>query len=378
MSRRLLAFALVALSLSTTELTAFEASAHEADEQSAALTHQSIEQVSAQTLEPSRPQPLLPPAVGELAELEEACALAPVPTGRWEGRASDDEWIPGLYPAREELPAGKLALTFDDGPHPGRTPLILDELERQGWTGAFFITGHSVRANTYHLIQRMVAEGHTLANHGWRHDTRMARNVAGLDELEAYVASEFELTQIRVDLAMLATSKEDFRALDGEVFDGLRWSKHDRSEQLARMEGIRARHRAVLEARGYSEQDRPHTLGWVRPPGGNPYVGSHWKAEEREAFARAVNAQGMRMVMWDGGTGDSDPKLSVDERMDPKRVAKTATKAARSASREGGIYVAHDRLAPDATKAMLRAFARSGVEIVSLAELDATHGCSSL
>ena len=35
-----------------------------------------------------------------------------------------------MYPARESY-EGKLALTYDDGPHPSRTPIALDELGRR-------------------------------------------------------------------------------------------------------------------------------------------------------------------------------------------------------------------------------------------------------
>src|SRR5690606_19834102 len=123
-----------------------------------------------------------------------------------------------------------LALTFDDGPHNTRTPIALAELARRNMHATFFLTGHAIRSNNYQLVQQMVAEGHTLANHGWRHDTNMAKQHGDIAELEAYVESEFELTQIRVDLAMMAQSADDFRAIDREVFQGLSRSKHDRSE----------------------------------------------------------------------------------------------------------------------------------------------------
>lgn len=308
-------------------------------------------------------------AVVSLAGAEPELALEPQPTSRWAGRSSDDEWIPGLYPARERYAEGLLALTFDDGPHTTRTPIALRELARRDLHATFFLTGHAIRSSNYQLVQQMVAEGHTLANHGWRHDVSMARMHTDAAELEAYVAAELELTQIRVDLAMLASSADDFKAMDREVFAGLAWAKHDRGQQLARMPGIRERHRALLDARGYAEDRRPLTLEWVRPPGGNPYLGKRWTNEEREAFARAVNRTGMRMVMWSGGSGDSDTNLTPAERRDPARVAKTARKAAE----RGGIYVAHDRIDPAALIAMLDAVvAADGVEVVSLDQLRAS------
>ncbi|MFO7566311.1 MAG: polysaccharide deacetylase family protein [Enhygromyxa sp.] len=307
-------------------------------------------------------EPRVDPAVAEKSP-----CTGPEPRSRWAGRESDDEWIPGLYPARERYGDGLLALTFDDGPHKTRTPIVLDELARRGMTATFFLTGHAIRSSSYHLVQRMVREGHTLANHGWRHDVKMAKQVESLRELEAYVAAEFELTQIRVDLAMLASSAEDFTAIEREVFGRLSWVAHDREDQLRRMPRIRARHKALLESRGYAEDRRPLTLEWARPPGGNPYLGKRWTTAEREAFARAVNRQGLRMVMWNHGSGDSDTNLTPAQRRDPKRTAETARKAAR----RGGIYVAHDRIDPAALRAMLDAIGRPrlDVEVVSLERL---------
>jgi peptidoglycan/xylan/chitin deacetylase (PgdA/CDA1 family) len=319
--------------------------------------------------QPVEPQSELTPAP---APVEPQCT-GPEPTSQWADRSSDDEWIPGLYPARERYGADTLALTFDDGPHPTRTPIALAELARRDMHATFFLTGHAIKKSNYQLVQQMVHEGHTLANHGWRHDTNMAQQVEDIAELEAYIASEFELTQIRVDFAMLASSPEDFAAMDREVFAGLSWSKHDRTAQVERMPELRERHRALLESRGYSEDNRPVTLEWVRPPGGNPYIGKRWSTEEREAFARAVNGQGLRMVMWNHGTGDSDTNLTPEERKDPERTAETARKAARS----GGIYVAHDRIEPEALRAALDEVERSDVEVVSLARMYETKlGCA--
>jgi peptidoglycan/xylan/chitin deacetylase (PgdA/CDA1 family) len=61
-----------------------------------------------------------------------------------------------------------LALTFDDGPHPEQTPRLLDRLRELGLKATFFVVGKN--AETYPgLIQRMVAEGHEVANHTYSH-----------------------------------------------------------------------------------------------------------------------------------------------------------------------------------------------------------------
>lgn len=62
----------------------------------------------------------------------------------------------------------KIALTFDDGPHPTYTPLLLDGLLERGVCASFFVTGEN--AEQYpELILRMQAEGHLIGNHTYSH-----------------------------------------------------------------------------------------------------------------------------------------------------------------------------------------------------------------
>ena len=61
-------------------------------------------------------------------------------------------------------------LTFDDGPHPVYTPQVLDVMSRHGVRGTFFVIG-SLAERYPGLIQRIAAEGHTLANHTWNHES---------------------------------------------------------------------------------------------------------------------------------------------------------------------------------------------------------------
>ena len=60
-------------------------------------------------------------------------------------------------------------LTFDDGPHPVHTPAVLDILGRYGARATFFVLG-KLAARHPELIERIVAEGHTVANHTWNHE----------------------------------------------------------------------------------------------------------------------------------------------------------------------------------------------------------------
>lgn len=62
----------------------------------------------------------------------------------------------------------RIALTFDDGPHPRYTPEILDILAEYNVKATFFVVGSN--AEYYpHLIARERREGHELGNHTYHH-----------------------------------------------------------------------------------------------------------------------------------------------------------------------------------------------------------------
>lgn len=62
----------------------------------------------------------------------------------------------------------KIALTFDDGPHPYYTEQLLDGLKERGVVASFFVTGEHA---TLHpdIIKRMHEEGHLIGNHTYSH-----------------------------------------------------------------------------------------------------------------------------------------------------------------------------------------------------------------
>ena len=62
-----------------------------------------------------------------------------------------------------------LYLTFDDGPHPVYTPRVREVLSRHSVRSTFFVIG-SLAEQYPGIIQRINAEGHTVANHTWNHE----------------------------------------------------------------------------------------------------------------------------------------------------------------------------------------------------------------
>ena len=74
----------------------------------------------------------------------------------------------------------KIALTFDDGPHPEYTGEILDILKEYGIKATFFVIGEN--ADLYpELIEREVAEGHEIGNHTVSHTSLLKADRAKMD-----------------------------------------------------------------------------------------------------------------------------------------------------------------------------------------------------
>jgi peptidoglycan/xylan/chitin deacetylase (PgdA/CDA1 family) len=63
---------------------------------------------------------------------------------------------------------GGVALTFDDGPHPEGTPAVLDILDEAEIKASFFLVGEQVERRPA-LAAEIVARGHVVALHGYRH-----------------------------------------------------------------------------------------------------------------------------------------------------------------------------------------------------------------
>lgn len=64
--------------------------------------------------------------------------------------------------------APKIALTFDDGPHPHYTEQLLDGLKERGVCATFFVTGEHAELHP-DVIKRMNEEGHLIGNHTYSH-----------------------------------------------------------------------------------------------------------------------------------------------------------------------------------------------------------------
>ncbi len=96
--------------------------------------------------------------------------------------------------------AMKIALTFDDGPHPRYTPQILDILKKYGIRATFFLIGENVELYP-DLAKRILDEGHEIGNHTFTHMKISDTSKEQLKrEMENCEQALFELTEYRPTL----------------------------------------------------------------------------------------------------------------------------------------------------------------------------------
>ncbi|MBQ9940853.1 MAG: polysaccharide deacetylase family protein [Clostridia bacterium] len=83
----------------------------------------------------------------------------------------------------------KIALTFDDGPHPKHTEEILDILKEYGVKATFFIIGSNAQKHP-DIVKRTFDEGHELGNHTYNHvfinrisDDKLREEISKTDEI---------------------------------------------------------------------------------------------------------------------------------------------------------------------------------------------------
>lgn len=87
-----------------------------------------------------------------------------------------------------------IAMTFDDGPEPERTPRLLDMLKERGIKATFYVVGKNA-AEYPDILKRMAAEGHEIGNHSWSHPTLTKLSAAG-------VASQLNQTSDAIEQAI--------------------------------------------------------------------------------------------------------------------------------------------------------------------------------
>ncbi len=272
----------------------------------------------------------------------------------------------GFY-SSDAWPKGEVVLTFDDGPHPTITPKVLDQLAKRHLPATFFLVGHNIRRDTFRLVQRMVAEGHTLGSHTYNHDVGMAKRGVTERSVE-YIRGQHETTRILIEMALLAKSETDFDELFQRVFEKKSGTYLSASSLRTDWRAFASRHAEVLKERGYSEEQRPYPLVYSRPPAGTPYLGMS-DAAHKALYETALERAHLVNVMWHGESGDANPQKKHDYGF--------LTGNLRRFSARGGVILIHDYIRHDALIAALDRMVKDPeVHIVPIgAAMERKFGC---
>ncbi|MFI6985645.1 polysaccharide deacetylase family protein [Embleya sp. NPDC050154] len=101
-------------------------------------------------------------------------------------------------------PGNQVALTFDDGPSPQYTPQLLQVLKKHQVKAVFCVVGEQVEWQEA-TVRAIVADGHTLCNHTYRH-----RDLTTVSPAE--IEADIKQTDARIRAAVPGVEIPYFRA----------------------------------------------------------------------------------------------------------------------------------------------------------------------
>jgi peptidoglycan/xylan/chitin deacetylase (PgdA/CDA1 family) len=106
-----------------------------------------------------------------------------------------------IMPGTDHPDGNFCLLTFDDGPHPIGTPMVLETLARYDATALFFLIGQQVSSYPS-LVKMLVDNGHEIGVHNWSHtDCSMLTSYEVKQKLADTMDRIFDLTGCRVKYA---------------------------------------------------------------------------------------------------------------------------------------------------------------------------------
>ena len=135
-----------------------------------------------------------------------------------------------LHPAGSGAGPKLVALSFDDGPYPVTTPLLLDRLHDLGVPATFFLIGSD--AERYpELTRRIAQDGNEIANHTFTHPDRLESMGAGAiaRELDRARTTLAELSGQRASLSLMRPPHGRYdgpsiRAIQAAGYDIVLWN----------------------------------------------------------------------------------------------------------------------------------------------------------
>ena len=118
------------------------------------------------------------------------------------------------YKKKGLLHKNEIVLTFDDGPHPKNTKLILDALDKHCVKATFFTVGR-MAAFMPKGLKEAAKRGHTIATHTWSHPRDLSK-------------LPFEEAKVEIEKGFLATSY----VLNGTIAPFFRYPGLNHSKEL--------------------------------------------------------------------------------------------------------------------------------------------------
>lgn len=88
----------------------------------------------------------------------------------------------------------KIALSFDDGPHPELTPMVLELLKQYNAKATFFCIGKNIDAHP-EILQLIYNQNHTIGNHSFTHSKFIDFNGEN-DWFEELISTDHEIHKI--------------------------------------------------------------------------------------------------------------------------------------------------------------------------------------
>jgi len=148
----------------------------------------------------------------------------------------------------------RLTFTFDNGPWPGATELLLDFLAKRSIKATFFVVGQRLQEpGGIELARRAHAEGHWIGNHTLTHTKPLGED-GGLDRVEREIGATQRL------IGELSHPSRFFRPNGG---------------------GAVGRHLLSADALSYLERNRYSVVTWTSAPG-------DWIAPYRPWLAKGI------------------------------------------------------------------------------------------
>lgn len=103
----------------------------------------------------------------------------------------------------------RVTLTFDNGPHPVGTPVVLEHLAQRDITAIFFVVGNRASGAGRELVAAAAGAGHLIGNHTWSHRRP-------LGELTSRGAARDEIVRTQAAIAPFASEPPLFRPVGAD------------------------------------------------------------------------------------------------------------------------------------------------------------------